>query len=165
MELDAALASAIAQVGAPSGVRALLDEVARNAPSIAALDRIEANDDTIDQRWEVAYLQLKRFRNPDGLPVLEVALRGADSSGVERYAAGEALSSTVLPEAFEILLRWAANTTAADADLATRWFSRIRDPRSAQLVSGVLQSMDEKPVMQFSDPVVLQAVEDAVNQL
>lgn len=160
---EAALAGGIIQVGASSGLEILIDSISVGASSVEELKALQRHEITPTEAWHYAILHLERFRNPQGFDFLENILMEEESTPVERYVAGEALSSTVSPEAFEALLRWAGAASAAEAGLATRWFSRIRDPKSRELVVQMISSASSDVDTHFADPYILNAIIQTMN--
>ncbi len=146
------LASAIARIGANSGVELLLDALANGG----SLDEIGA-----DKSPDVltAAQALATVRNPAAVPLLHNRLMQAEVGTPIYLASGNALANIGGEAATQALLDWARIASDDSAGLARRWFSRIRDTASMEAATRFL---DDKTIA--LSPAIREAISVALGQ-
>jgi len=124
------IATAIAKVGSPNGVRLLLDEL---LASNGSYDEIKISD---NPKAQAALRSLGNVRNPEAVPVLSELLKEQNSttSNATTIISGNTLAAMGRPEATQALLEWSVVAQDDQAIWAKRWFSKVRDPGSIEIM-------------------------------
>jgi hypothetical protein len=148
-KLAQALADGLAKVGTQNGVQLLVGEVLRSAQTLEGLSDLK------DVQGQAAFLALEKVRNPNAIAVLSAGLTKPDSSDLQRYVCGTSLAAMGKADATQALLRWAATAPDQEAVWAERWFGRMRDTGSFQLVATALS---ETSAIKFTSAPVQNAV-------
>lgn len=148
----ATLAKAIATVGAPSGVDALLN-------SLTDPSRQGMVDDNMRLKQKAAFAAIPEVRNPASIETLSTRLNqdSIETPGFE--ISGLALASMGVPEATEQLLNWSENAPAETANRVEDWFSKIQDSASVDLL------VARQPELGFQSTEVESAFNRALNYL
>lgn len=148
-KLAQALADGLAKVGTQNGVQLLVSEVLRSAQTLEGLSGLK------DVQGQAAFLALEKVRNPNAIAVLAAGLTKPDSSDLQRYVCGTSLAAMGKADATQALLRWAATASDQEAVWAERWFGRMRDTGSFDLVANALS---QTSTIKFNSPTVQTAL-------
>jgi uncharacterized protein YxeA len=141
-----AIALGIAKIGSPDGVELLLSEIINASKSTH--DLAYQNDIKV----QAALLAINKIRNPRAIMVLSRGLRDQDYDDVELVICGTSLSAMGLPGATQALLTWARNAHENVTPLAKKWFSRVRDTKSLQVINKFLNenySFENESILEF----------------
>jgi hypothetical protein len=127
-----ALATAMADVGAPSAVGRLVSDAVAGRASIRD---VVADGDA---RVQAALATLPKVRNPDAVAALAPRLNHRAPDDAELVVSGATLAAMGRPEATAALLSWARQAPDGFEGLAGDWFLAMRDGASIGLVNDAL---------------------------
>ncbi|MDD5276448.1 MAG: hypothetical protein PHR16_10255 [Methylovulum sp.] len=129
-----AVGIAIAQVGAPEGVKQLLLTLSGN----------NKNNDTEATRrikQEVAFNAIPQIRNPNAVGVLDTWFVQEPPGTPAFEVSGNALAEIGSPEATQKIVDWAQKAPAEGARNLEDWLSKIDEPNSLRVMSAITQKM------------------------
>ncbi len=148
-ETQQALAKALGEIGAESGIQLLLDQ----------LETYDGNFENLrsqpDARFASALQGLSKVDNPSSIPPLANWLRSSEYPEWRRDMAGTTLAQMGSPRATEVLLEWALTASDTDTEQATAWFNAVRDSESHDFLTGYLLSTPEET---FTSQAVREAI-------
>lgn len=121
-----AVAVALAEVGAPEGIRQLLAPILNGAPES-------------DVRVQAARRALSLARNPDAVPVFAALLLDHPTADGAATLVSGALSEMVDASAARALLGWLQNADESAAPLAHRYVAQTRMPAMLEAWEGALR--------------------------
>jgi hypothetical protein len=127
------LATALAAIGAPSGLELLLSEVANGGQTVADFEK-----SADDKAW-AAFESLAQVRNPAAISFLESKLQGSAPGSMMIATAGYSLSTMGQGGATEVLVTWVEQNGTDVSGFVTDWFSRMRDETSVRVVNTAIK--------------------------
>jgi hypothetical protein len=129
--LITALATAIAKIGAPSGLEQLFAALSGDGKTLAEISR------SPDPRGHAAINAISKVRNPEALPVLTAWFNRSRAGEPAFIASGEALANLGSPEATAFLANWAKRAPISARPLVKRWLKGARDTDSRELLRDI----------------------------
>ncbi|MEQ1485663.1 hypothetical protein [Methyloglobulus sp.] len=142
-----AIGTAIAEVGAPSGVDQLLLTVSGNAAGIVS-------EETNRIQQEVAFQAIPNVSNPHAIDVLSNSLNQQPLGTAAFEASGNALAGMDTPRATQSIVVWAQQAPDDGVRNLEQWLPKISDPKSLILITSI-------PTTQFNNPAIKAVIDKA----
>jgi hypothetical protein len=119
----AAIANAIASVGSERGVTLLINS-------------LSSDSDKVDRQTKIIIGKaFSRIKNPAAIkPLSEILFNESNYGNSIWQVSGDTLSNMEHPDATRTLLNWAQTSDSEDLIWVERWFGKVRDPRSIEIM-------------------------------
>jgi hypothetical protein len=142
-----AIGTAIAEVGAPSGVDQLLLTVSGNTTGIVS-------EETNRIQQEVAFQVISNVSNPNAIDILSSSLNQQPLGTAAFEASGNALAGMDTPRATQSIVNWAQQAPDGGVRNLEQWLPKISDPKSLILITSISST-------QFNDPAIKAVIDKA----
>lgn len=142
-----AIGTAIAEVGAPSGVNQLLLTVSGNTTGIVS-------EETNRIQQEVAFQVIPNVSNPNAIDILSSSLNQQPLGTAAFEASGNALAGMDTPRATQSIVNWAQQAPDGGVRNLEQWLPKISDPKSLILITSISST-------QFNDPAIKAVIDKA----
>ena len=142
-----AIGTAIAEVGAPSGVDQLLLTVSGSTTGIVS-------EETNRIQQEVAFQAIPNVSNPHAIDVLSNSLNQQPLGTAAFEASGSALAGMDTPRATQSIVNWAQQAPDDGARNLEQWLPKISDPKSLILITSLSST-------QFNNPAIKAVIDKA----
>ena len=146
-----AVGTALAEVGAPSGVDKLLHTLSGNNGDIDA-------DDINRIKQEVAFQVTPNVSNPNAIDVLSDRLNQESLGTAAFEASGNALSGMDSSQATQKIVDWAQQAPDEAARNLEQWLPKISDPQSLKLIASA-------PGLAFDNPAIKAVIVTAADNI